>query len=86
MVNITNLVEIFAKWILALQELWDFFNTTLNDFIVPIAMSFPPVSLVWGFFNLLGLGNLTLLEFILGAGLALYLGYQFIIWVLNLIT
>lgn len=86
MVNISMLVEIYANWIVVLQELWDILTSTLNSYLEPLAMTIPPISLVWGFFNLLGMGNLTLLEFMLGAGLFLYLGYQFIIWVLNLIT
>ena len=86
MVNIPTLVEIFTTWVLMLQELWDVLTSSLNSILEPLAISIPPVSLVWGFFNFLGLGNLTLLEFMLGGGLFLYISYQFIIWILNLIT
>ena len=86
MVNIPVFVEIFTTWILYLQELWNVLTSSINSLLEPLALTIPPVSLVWGFFNILGMGNLTLLEFMLGAGLFLYLGYQLIIWILNLIT
>ena len=86
MVSIPTLVEIFTTWLLFLQKLWDLFNSTINSILEPLALSFPPATLVWGFFNFLQMGNLTLLEFMLGAGLFLYLGYQLLIWVFNLIT
>ncbi len=84
--NIFNLIDIFYGWLAVLNELWTFFNTSVGYHLEPLMISYPPLVFVGGALKLLGLYNLTVLEFALGAGLTLYLGYQFFIWVLNLIT
>ena len=84
--TITNLVNIFTSWLLTLQDLWNTMTTPISYFLEPLIISNPIFSFVGAFLKVTGFYNLTLVEFMLGAGLALYIGYQLLIWVLNLVT
>ena len=86
LINVSSLVNIYANWILALQEFWGFLNTNINYFLEPLAVSFMPFQVVYVLFKLTGIGSYTFLEFILGGGLLIYVGYQFISWLLDLLS
>lgn len=84
--NIHNLLDIFRDWLLALEELWAIMNTSIGYQLEPFIIQFPPLSVVGVTLQVLGLYEFTLLEFMLSAGLFIYIVYQFITWILNLIT
>ena len=84
-VNIFNLCNIFAWWLDSLKDLWTLFNTPLGTLLDPGYFSVGYATLR-GLINLVGLYNTTLLEFCLGSGLAIYIGWQLAIWLFNLIN
>lgn len=84
--NIHNLLDIFRDWLLALQELWVTMNTSIGYLLEPLIIQFPPFAAVGVALQVLGLYDFTLLEFMLSAGLFIYIVYQLITWILNLVT
>ena len=84
-VNIFNLCNIFAWWLDSLKDLWGIFNTHLGILVDPGYFSIG-TGAIRGLLNLVGLYNVTLLEFCLGSGLAIYIGWQLAIWLFNLVT
>lgn len=86
MIRITYLVEIFTQWLLALQNLWSIIISPMSTYIEPLLMVHPGFLALGSVLKLMGVYNLTLLEFMLGSGLILYLGYQLLIWVFNLVN
>lgn len=86
MPTLVDFQNYLAKLITELLHIWDFLTHTINYSLQPLAMSFPPFMIVYVALDNIGLGDLTFLELILGSGLYLYIGYQFFIWLFNLIT
>lgn len=86
MVNISRLVDIFTNWIVSLQDLWNLLNMTVRSVVEPLMISFPPFSAVGVILKIMGVYEFSILEFMLGAGLAIYVGYQLVTWLLNLVT
>lgn len=86
MLSLSTFQYIFFQWVDHLILVWDFFNTPLQTLIDRL----PALSGAWVGLgvavSVMGVQNLTLLEFMFGTGILLYLGYQFVTWVFNLIT
>lgn len=85
MVNLSTLIEFFTNWILALGELWDFFNTPLSYSLEPLMLSFPPFAVVNGILSILGLYDLTLIEFAFSVGLVTVITLKLIKFFLSFI-
>lgn len=84
MTDLPTLLNIFATWMSALNDLWVNINSPIISFF-PENMPFLGNVLSTALITL-GLSDLSLIEFILGGGLIFYIGYQLLIWVLNLVT
>lgn len=82
--NIPKLLDIFGKWLNALGDFWVTLNTPINS---ALSDRFSPsLAIVRGFLNLIGVGNYTILEFIVGAGVAFFIVWTLLSWFLNVIT
>lgn len=84
MLNLSNLLNIYSLWISSLNVIWNNINTPINAFLLDSASVLDNVFIP--ILTLFNLGDYTLLELMLGAGLGVYLAYQFVIWILNLVT
>lgn len=82
--------ETLAGWLQVLQNFWNILNTPIYQFIQSIPVLDAALAILntpaWLLIHNTGLGDMTFLAFILGTGLFVYVGYQFLIWVLNLVT
>ena len=91
------LYRISSTWLLELFELfYKYYNAIVDVFLTPLSEFIDPskvpagagkaftwaIKLVTNFF----FGDTTLLEFMIGTGIALYLLYQFLIWLGNIVT
>ena len=86
MVNFSPLplIDIFVDWLYALNNFWSLLN---SPFVDVFADRFGPVSIiVRTFLSSSNYDDLTVLEFMLGIGLSIYLVWQLCTWFLNLIT
>lgn len=82
--NIPKLLDIFGIWLNTLGNFWVTLNTPINAvFEGNYSLS---LSLVVGFLNLVGAGNLTILEFIVGPAVAFFVVWTLLTWFLNFIT
>lgn len=84
MTDLYTLLNIFASWMSVLNDLWVNINSPLISFF-PDNMPFLGNVLSTALITL-GLSDFSLIELILGGGLIFYIGYQLLIWVLNLVT
>lgn len=84
MTDLHTLLNIFASWMSVLNDLWVNINSPLISFF-PDNMPFLGNVLSTALITL-GLSDFSLIELILGGGLIFYIGYQLLIWVLNLVT
>lgn len=84
MFSLTNLINIYSSWLVALNNVWNVFNTSLTD-LLPDDF-FTIFGVLDSILQFIGIGNLTVLEFGFGIGLSLYIFYQFVSWLLNLVT
>lgn len=82
--NPIDLVEIFAGWLEVLNRFWSTLNSPITDLFRDGFA--PSVLVIKAFLASVGLSDLTLLEFMLGAGLGAYIIWQLVTWFLNLIT
>ena len=86
MLSLSTLQYIFFQWVEHLLLVWDFFNTPLQSLVErlpPLSGAYVGLGVAIG---VMGVQDLTLLEFMLGTGILLYIGYQFITWLFNIIT
>lgn len=88
--GLVDFVSIFEGWLKALSVFWNALNTPLYQLIqgnpVIDAIFFftkPALSLL---IHNTPIGDMTLLMLILGSALLIYVIYQFLIWLLNIVT
>ena len=81
MVNIpvSKMVSLFETLVTNFSQLWVTLNTNLSD--LPVVGDVGAEIL-----TVLGINNITLLSFMLGGGIFVYLYYQLFVWLFNLIT
>lgn len=84
--TIAEVNDILFGWFLALENLWDLFTTPIVDLVGKYLPTNFYANVIRGFLLLTDNSGLTLLGFMLGSGILLYVVYQFIVWVLNLLT
>lgn len=79
----------FEVWLRALLQFWELISTPLRELIVIepwLGSGILTGPILKHILNTTVLGDMTLLSIILGGGLIFYVGYQFVIWLLNLVT
>lgn len=83
-INIPKLLDIFSMWLDALGDFWIYLNTPIIN--LSSDHFSPSLALVRGFLNLVGAGNFTLLEFIVGPAITFFIVWTLLTWFLNFIT
>ena len=79
MTSLSNILSIFANWLVVLNQVWTTFSTKLIDYIPPSASSGSTILLL----QLTGLANFSILEVLIGGGLFTYILYKVIRFVLT---
>lgn len=87
--SLVEFTAMFEVWLRNLSLFWEFISTPLQELIViePFlgagVLTGPLMKFI---LNNTAFGDMTILSIILGGGLIFYVGYQFFIWLLNLVT
>lgn len=82
--NLFKFLDIFGNWLVVLGDFWITLNTPINSALTDRFS--PSIAIVRGFLNLIGVGNYTILEFIVGVGLVFFVVWTLLSWFLNIIT
>lgn len=88
--GLVDFVSIFEGWLKALSVFWNVLNLPLFELI----MDNPVLDTIFLFKNPLlsilihntPIGHMTLLTLIIGSSLLFYVVYQFVVWLLNIVT
>lgn len=87
--GLVEFTAMFEVWLRNLTLFWEFISMPLQELIVvePFlgagALTGPLMNFI---LQNTVFGDMTILSIILGGGLIFYVGYQFFIWLLNLVT
>lgn len=87
--GLVEFTAMFEVWLRSLGQFWELISTPLQELIVVepwLGSGVLTGTLLKYILNNTVFGDMTILSIILGGGLIFYVGYQFFIWLLNLVT
>ena len=76
--DVDSILNMLGVLINGFADLFEYFTYSLNDFLASIGIDVVLPSWIGG--------DLTPLSLMIGVALPMYLGYQFVSWILNLVT